>query len=133
MKRKLSTTKVIYVLGAPIKGPEMAQYGLPNLNHPGLIGEHHGKGSVKKMLDIIDLFYPEIHIVTFLENGNIVNRYEKDGASFYRLFKGNADPNLEFVYDDDSRRSERETWQFIMEVMRGEHAELFEDVDLDDL
>ena len=125
MKKNLSTTKIIDVLGPPLKGPEFPLFGLQNWNDAGLISEVVRKGSVKKMLDVIDLFYPEIHIVTYLRNRNIVNRHVKEDVLFYKIFRGNPDPSLEFIYDDESRRRTIQTFKFLSQVMRGEHPDYF--------
>ena len=124
--KKPSTTKIIDILGPPIEGPELPQFGLQNWHPGGIISETVSKGSVDKMLDVIDLFYPEIHIVSYLKNRNIVNLFVKDDVMYYRLFRGNPDPNLEFIYDDESRKIDIAAFQFIMQVMRGEHPDYFD-------
>ncbi len=120
MKKRLSTTRIIETLGPSITGSEMPQFGLPKLNDFGAIAEHYGKGSVAKMLNLVDMFYPEIHIVTYLKDGNIVNRYEKENALHYKIFRGDSDPTIEFVYDEDTRKAEAQAWKFLQAAMRGE-------------
>jgi hypothetical protein len=119
MKKKLSTTKIIETLGPSLTGDEMPLIGLAKLNDFGVIAEHYGKGSVAKMLSIVEMFYPEIHIVTYLRNGNIVNRYESENALHYKLYRGDNDPTIEFFYDEKTRLVEAQTWEFLKAVILG--------------
>ena len=126
MKRTLSKVKLTETLGPAIKGSEMSQFGLPNLNPHGIISDFYSQGCVERTLEVLDLFFPEIHIVTFLRSSNVLNRYEKENVAYYRLYRGDADPNLEFVFDEAAREASKETLKYIFEIMRGEHPEYFE-------
>lgn len=47
------------------------------------------------MLSAVDR-HPELHVVTHLKNGQVVNRYQEEDAYVHRLHLGNADPEIEF-------------------------------------
>ena len=103
MKEIHSATKIFQVLGDPVTSDEMSYYGLPCVNSTGIIAEHYQKGLVNLMHKAVERFYPEIHVVTFLKCRNILNRFEEADVRYYKLFRGNANPNIEFIFDEASR------------------------------
>lgn len=84
---KIMTDRVI--------GPELRQYGIPFTNIAGTISQRESKEILEAMLIAIEWF-PEIHIISFMQNNEIYNRYV-EGAEYYSLFRGNKDPEIMFT------------------------------------
>lgn len=78
-----------------IGGLSMHKYGLPYRNACGHIFPRD-VDLVERMLEAAEK-YPDVHVVTELNNGWTVNRYQADNARCYYLYKGDADPELEFT------------------------------------
>ena len=117
MKKIYRRSQMKDVLPPTVHGMQMHKYGLPYRNAAGHI--------FPEDLDLVDMMqvvveqHPELHIVTYLENGHVVNYYETKDAWVYYLCAGNADPGIEFTEEyryEDSTPEERERWQdFIAE------------------
>ena len=116
MKRMYSTIKIDEILGPYVTGLEMPSYGLPSLTHRGVISEVFETGSVGKMLAQVQL-HPDIHVVTFLKNGDAVNKFQAHNAQYYKLYKGDADPEIEFIHDYDASLQFKKTMAALAQIM----------------
>ncbi len=96
MKKVYRRSQITKIVGRPIFGMEMHKFGLPYLGAGGSFSNATGEGSIDLMLAAVDCYYPNIHTVSLMPNGTIFNRFI-EGATLYRLFTGNCDPDLEFT------------------------------------
>lgn len=55
--------------------------------------------------------HPEIHVVTHLNDGHTLNRYEPENAFLYCLHLGNADPEIEFTEEWRADDYTAEQWE----------------------
>lgn len=83
------------VLGRRVSGFHMYKYGLPYQNAAGHIFPRD-IDLVERMLDAVEI-YSDIHVVTSFRDGTLVNRYATGNVSSYHLYRGNADPTIEFT------------------------------------
>ena len=119
MKKIYRRTQMKDVIGRTVHGTEMHIYNLPYRNAAGHI--------FPEDLDLVDMMlavvekHPELHIVTYLENGHVVNYYETKDAWVYYLCAGNPDPEIEFNKEyrrEDSTPGERAGWKKFIEAGR---------------
>lgn len=114
MKKVFCSSQIPYILGPHTSGSKMHLYNLPYLNAAGLILPYSGNDVIELMIEAVAYFTPEIHIVTRLLDGRIVNKFENDGQ-YYMLFKGDDDPNIElsnqFLVSDLPETSRTEKWK----------------------
>lgn len=97
----------------------MYKYGLPYDGAAGtFFAEKHDH--VDLMLAAVER-HPEIHVVTSLKDGRILNRYESENADYYYLHLGDADPDLEFTKEwreDDFTKEEWDRFDKMCEDFR---------------
>lgn len=81
----------------------MYKFGLPFLCSAGIFNDKTNEGSVDMMLAAVDCYPDIIHVVSFMEDGYVYNTFVEH-AYFYKLYYGNADPEIvftdEFSLDD---------------------------------
>ncbi len=105
MEKTYRKSQMRKVLGRSVSGLDMHLYGLPYQGAAGLFGEAFGPDSIDLMLAAVERYFPEIHVVSILKCGMVLNRFSED-ASFYKLYSGDTDPDIiftsEFSLDDFS-------------------------------
>jgi hypothetical protein len=104
MSKSYNRSQFHSVMTQPVFGAELHKFGLPFTNIAGTISRRESKEVIDSMLLAVE-WYPELHIVSFMENDEIYNRYV-EGARYYWLFRGDKDPDIMFTsvfsYDDFS-------------------------------
>jgi hypothetical protein len=107
------------VIGRWVGGMSMYKYGLPYRNAGGFIFADDDD-LVDSMLAAVER-HPELHVVTYLKGGWVLNRYESENANVYYLYFGNADPEIEFSTEyrlDDWTQEELEKCEKWLEEFR---------------
>lgn len=94
MKKVFRISQMHCVTGRPIFGDCMYKYGLPYQGAAGTFSPND-EDSIELMLAAVDR-HPELHVVTYLKSGGVVNRMQRNNAFFYVLHLGNPDPEIEF-------------------------------------
>lgn len=114
MSKSYNRSQFHKIMTQPVYGSELHKYGLPFTNIAGTIKSCESKEVIESMLTAVEWF-PEVHIVSFMDNFEIYNRYI-EGALFYWLFRGDKDPEIMFTsfftYSDFSQNEIDEMNQF---------------------
>ena len=119
MKAPLRTSQFCQLI-EEISGLSMAKYGMP---YDGVLGSIYPE-NVDFMLVAIERF-PELHVVSYRKDFSGVNRFI-EGAAFYRLALGDADPDITFtseLLDSDYPVGNEEHLQQILHSFRTERME----------
>lgn len=123
MKKIYRSSQERLVLGRPVYGPDRHKYGLPYDGASGHFFPEDPDG-MDLMFAAAEKYFPEIHIVSYMHNSHMYNRYV-EGADFYWLYTGNTDPEIEVTpewSDDDFTPEElaqqRKQWQDDLEALR---------------
>lgn len=110
--KRFRRSQVAHILCNPVRADQMHRIGLPYINVTGTFSDVTYEGSVDLMLAAAEAYKHLVHPVSYMPNDWIYNKYV-EGASYYKLFYDNPDPEIEFTsefsYDDiDQERFARE-------------------------
>ena len=122
MKKIFRRSQIKDVLGRRVSGLQMHMYGLTYDGASGAFFPKQDPDRIDLMLAVAERYSPEIHIVSTLKDGRMLNRYV-EGADLYRLYRGNTDPDIEFTTEllsSDYTEEEKESGRKMLEDFRND-------------
>jgi hypothetical protein len=98
MKKIFRLSQLRKTIGFPKLGCELHKFGIPYVGAAGTVNFKMNDALLDYLLAAEERFSPQIHIVSFMDDGRVLNRFDKD-ASYCMLYPGNNDPDIEFSTD----------------------------------